>query len=463
MEFMEGCWATEIFIDIMVYILMMGYMLYRFAKPFMEKRNNALSIGIVYILTMFILYVVPLNLSNVVAYGIGILSAFLAMCVTDRRNYRQKIYIAVTFFSLRWLSSYMVDMITVNLVDQMIYTAYMAGHPVKQFIAAVAIDILDMSITFTVIGVAVGYIVKAYNYKRDNMTTKELIVLIVPSITGMTGYGIMQYYQTFIETSVQEALSGVYYGLAFLHYGISIVMIVLVMVLFQTIKAKQEDHLQNEIISAQIDNIKRHIGQVENLYQDIRSVKHDMANHIHTLERLYAQDSPEAKEYARELKDELIQVAGGIKSGNPVTDVVLQEWKIEADKKRICFRCDFHYPAGSNINAFDVSVILNNALQNAIENTKEGENAHISIRSYRRNNVFMIEIRNSFTGNLQWDAECGLPVTSKEKSDSPGYSQTHGYGLSNIRKVAGKYFGDLDIALKDGNFVLSVMLMINLV
>ena len=460
MEFMEVYWATETFIDSIAYMLMMGYVLYRFAKPFMEKRNKAIGIGMVYFLTMFILYVIPLNLNNVVAYGTGILSAFLVMCMTDRRNYRQKIYIAVTFFSLRWLSSYMVDMITVNLVDQIIYTTYMAQHPVRQFIAAVAIDILDMSLTFTVIGISVRYIVQAYIYKRDNMTTKELLMLVAPSITGMTGYGIMQYYQTFIKISVQESLSGIYYGLAFLHYGISIITIVIVTVLFENIKAKQEDHLQNEIISAQIDNIKRHIGQVENLYQDIRSIKHDMANHILTMERLYAQNDAEAKEYTRELKDVLIQVAGEIKSGNPVTDVILQEWKIETEKKGICFSCDFYYPAGSNINAFDVSVILNNALQNAVDNTEEGNSAHISVRSYRRSNVFMIEISNSFAGNLQWDAECGLPVTSK-REEGRGYNQTHGYGLSNIRKVTGKYFGDLDIVLRDGEFILSVMLMMD--
>lgn len=461
MEFMEVCWATESFIYVMIYILMMGYVLYRFAKPFMEKRDKAFGIGIVYFLTMFILYVIPLELSNVVAYSIGVLSAFLVMCMMDRKNYRQKIFIAVTFFSLRWLSSYIASMITVNMVDQMIYITYMSEHPVRQFIAAAAIDILNHVITFTVIGTSVRYIIKAYIYKRENMTTKELLMLIVPSVTGMTGYAIMQYYQAFIETSVQEAVSGIYYGLAFLYYGISIVTIVVVTVLFQNIKAKQEDHLQNEIISAQIDNIKRHIGQVESLYQDIRGIKHDMANHILTLERLCAQSSAEAKEYTRQLKDVLIQVTGEIKSGNPVTDVILQEWKIEAEKKGICFRCDFHYPAGSNINAFDVSVILNNALQNAVENTEEGEAAHISVRSYRRNNVFMIEISNSFTGNLQWDAEGGLPVTSKGKTESHGYSQTHGYGLSNIRKVAGKYFGDLDIVLKDGKFLLSVMLMMD--
>ena len=65
----------------------------------------------------------------------------------------------------------------------------------------------------------------------------------------------------------------------------------------------------------------------------------------------------------------------------------------------------------------------------------------------------MIEISNSFTGNLQWDTEKELPVTSKSK-------EGHGYGLANIRRVAGKYSGDIDIVLKDGEFCLSIMLML---
>ena len=65
----------------------------------------------------------------------------------------------------------------------------------------------------------------------------------------------------------------------------------------------------------------------------------------------------------------------------------------------------------------------------------------------------MMEIRNSFSGSLRWDSQSGLPVTSKKKAEG------HGYGLSNIRRVAEKYFGDIDIALEDGEFRLSIMLM----
>ena len=60
---------------------------------------------------------------------------------------------------------------------------------------------------------------------------------------------------------------------------------------------------------------------------------------------------------------------------------------------------------------------------------------------------------------MQWDEERGLPVTSKEKTEGSGYGQTHGHGLSNIRMVARKYSGDIVIDLKDDEFRLSIMLM----
>lgn len=457
MELMEICCATETYIYIIAYISMTGYILYYFAKPFMMKKDKAFCVGAAYIFAMCILSVVPVMLGNFAAYSIGILSAFLVMCWIDRRNYRQKIYIVITFFSLRWLSSYLASTLTANLYDQMVMTPYLAGHPVRQLVVTAGTDILKLAIILTVLRFSVGRIIKAYTYKRENMTTKELLMLTVPSVTGMTGYEIMQYYQTYIEVSIQEAVSGIYYVLAFLHYGISIVTIVVVAFLFHSIKEKQEDKLQNEMISSQIDNMKRHIGQVENLYQDMRGMKHDMTNHILTLERLYAaNEAALAQEYAMELKKALANVAvGRIRSGNPITDTILQEWKTEAEKRSIDMESNFLFPTGSNINVFDISVILNNALQNAVENTVAGEMAHISVVSYCRNNAYMIEISNSFAGSLQWDSEYGLPITSKGETDS------HGYGLSNIRKVAQKYFGDMDIELKDEKFLLSVMLMMD--
>ena len=434
-----------------------GYILSRFTKPFIENKRGAACIGIAYFATMLLLYFVPIEINVFAVYSLGILSAYLVMCRIDRRNYKQKTFLAATFFSLRWLSAYMTRILTNSVYNiKAVSDAYYI--PEKQLLAKILIfggvELLDRVISLALLGISAGYIVKTYVYKREDMSRKEMFMLIVPSITGMTGYGILIRYQTSSGMSWMEPIYGLYNGLAFLHFGISILTIVVMTVLFQNIKVRQEEKLQNELLATQIDSIERHIRQVESLYQNIRSIRHDMTNHILTLERLYAGNNvAEAMDYGEELKSALSQIAGEIKSGNPVTDVILQELKNEAEKRKIRFQSDFYYPTGTNINAFDVSVILNNALQNAMENARKSEAPYISVLSYHRNHAYMIEISNSFTGNLQWDEERGLPVTSKEKTEG------HGYGLSNIRMVARKYAGDIAIDVKDHEFRLSIMLM----
>lgn len=465
MEHGELYWEAVSAICAMVSAYGTGYILFRFAKLFMQNKKGAFGIGIAYLAVMLILYFVPVEINIFATYGIGILSAFVVMCKADRRNHKQKVFIAATFFSLHWMSEYMTRIVTnaiydIKAVSDIFYAAE-GNHAVKIFIFG-GVELLDVAIGFAVLGISVGYIVKAYIYKRENLSMKELFLLTVPSVTGMTGYGIMIQYQTSSGKSWMTPISGLYNGLAFLYFGISIVTIVVVTVLFQNIKARQEEKMRNELLAMQVDSIEKHIGQVEDLYRSIRSIRHDMANHILTLERLYAGNNvEEAMDYGRDLKFALSQMAGEIKSGNPVTDVILQEAKNEAEKRDIRFRSEFYYPAGTNINAFDVSVILSNALRNAAEHImkfpsedeEKGKTPYISVISYHRKNAYMIEIINSFAGNLQWDEEHGLPVTSKEKADS------HGYGLSNIRMVARKYSGDIAIDLHDDEFRLIIMLM----
>lgn len=134
------------------------------------------------------------------------------------------------------------------------------------------------------------------------------------------------------------------------------------------------------------------------------------------------------------------KTASGTQSGNPVTDVILSERKKEMDEKGIDFSCDFHYPADGKINAFDISIILNNGLSNAIESIERECHCapHIFLCSYRMKNMFVVEIANSFTGELVTDDQSGLPVTAKN-------GEGHGFGLSSICHTARKYLGDIEI------------------
>lgn len=430
-----------------------GYCFYRFVEPFSKKKSAACG-ALAYFLTMLLFYTVQISMDFYVIYGMASLAMFLIICQMDRRNYKQKLFLMVTFFSLSGFARSMADILYDFLYDFALNSEFIQNHPDMSSFLYIMMCICYLVLEFIFTFIGIWQVVRVYANKREEMGKKELIMLALPSFMGMIGYEIMRYYRVFyaLETGKMEKT---YDSLTLLFCAVSSVTIIVVIILYQGIKAKQEEKKQAKLLAAQMDSIRRHIEQVEELYQNIRSVKHDMTNHILTLERLYeCNRTKEAETYSRSLMTELAQMTGQIESQNPVTNVILQEFANEAENRGILFHSEFHYPLGTKIDAFDISVILNNALQNAIENTREGKESQISILSYRRNNAYIIEICNSFTGNLQWNAESGLPITSKEDLEG------HGYGLPNIRSVAGKYAGDIDITLKNGQFCLCIMLMI---
>lgn len=431
--------------------LMRGYCFYRLMKPFMRR---AFYVGVMYVLVILFLHLMPLYVNVYAAYVVSSAAVVCSCCLADRRNYRQKLFLVTVFFSINWLSAAMAEILYDNLYAFAENTEYMRSQPDMMWrllYAGVCFCYLVLEFSFTAIGI--WQVTKAYRNKSADMKTKELVMLSIPSFLGVMAYQMIRNYRGFYMMEGGES-KAVYEFLSVLFCVVCVIAIVIVIVLYQDIMAKQEENRQAAALAMQIDNIKRHIGQVETLYQNIRGIKHDMTNHILTLERLYEDNrAKEAIAYGTELKTALTEMTGEIASGNAVTDVIVQEWQKEAQRHQISFRSEFYYPTGTDINAFDISVILNNALQNAVEYAQKSENPYLSVRSYHRNNAYMIEVCNSFDGEIRWDAESGLPATSKEKAEG------HGYGLSNIRRVARKYSGDIVIDVKDGEFRLSIMLM----
>ena len=78
--------------------------------------------------------------------------------------------------------------------------------------------------------------------------------------------------------------------------------------------------------------------------------------------------------------------------------------------------------------------------------------SNIKVSSICRKQVYLIEVKNSFSGVIEWEMESNLPKSSKQDIF------LHGIGLKNIQRVAEKYNGDIDIDIKNGNFILTVML-----
>lgn len=437
-----------------------AYCLVFWIKPFFPAKAKVWAIGAVYYITMAILNYMPLYIPSVAAYGIGVIMAFLAMCLIDRSYISQKVFLAATFFCLRWQAWRIVSHLM--FINSRLSTRLLKDKDDFFWFWAFTIESGFYAVTgFLLLYGSARFLLRVYGRKREHMEIWEFLILLMPCVSSISAYSATRFYLDAYQNDSGKSLSNQYIAFDFvmiLYPVICYITILAMVYLFRRWKNEHEEDKRKEVFSRQMQDLEAHITETERLYKDMRTLRHDMGNHLMTLKQLYAQGEYQAaEEYTKALTCEMQKVSPKIQSGNPVTDVILSDRKKETEEKSIDFFCDFHYPADSGINAFDISIILNNGLANAIEATERENAGHIFLSSYRMKTMYVIEITNSYKGALETDEQSGLPLSTKS-------GEGHGFGLSSIRHVTKKYLGDVEIKKEqvDGEecCVLRVMLQL---
>ena len=237
--------------------------------------------------------------------------------------------------------------------------------------------------------------------------------------------------------------------------------IVASVILFQKLVQYNEETGKRAILENQVRQMQKEIVEIQDIYTDMRGLRHDMRSHIANISLLVknvtGSVNEELEKYIGKMEETVRKLDFTYQTGNPITDIIIhQKWQ-EAEKKHIQFKVDFAYPPNLLIDIYDIAVILNNALENAIEACRKAEgNKQIKLQSYVKGSLFFIEVENDFSEDIVIEEESGLPVSSKENG------KLHGIGLSNIQRCAKKYMGDIDIVISDTDgrkkFNLTVMM-----
>lgn len=449
--------ARNIYSVLLTLIVSFYYMVW--VKPFLKERKTAWLCGATYTAVMEIVICIPVSMTNIAAYGLIEMSVFFVMCFFDRENVGQKIFLSVTFFCLRWQSLLIQSSVgnELFLLQYKIKNSLLGSVNDKNIVwleSYLLQSALDILLVIGLMGGSVRLMLWAYGRRREDMRGRELLILLVPSVSGVFTYEVLQYYEKIYERDSGKFVLDIYgyHDWLMVFYSVICFMTIFVMTyVFRQWKNEREEDKQREVFLRQMQDLENHIGEVERLYRSMRSLRHDMGNHLMTLQQLYGSGAYEqAGKYVGTLKREMQNVSLDVASGNPVTDIILSGRKKEMEDKEIRFDCDFHYPGAETVDAFDISIILNNALSNAIEAVEQerttaidndilqGDMPHISLISHCVKNMYIIEVSNPYKGELSFDAVNGLPDSSKT-------GDGHGFGLANIRHAARKYYGDMEI------------------
>ena len=126
--------------------------------------------------------------------------------------------------------------------------------------------------------------------------------------------------------------------------------------------------IDRRLAAYQQELIETHYREVDNMYRQIRGWRHDYRNHIQTMKAYAAQGDLEAiKTYLDALDTDLNTVDTVIKTGNAMTDAILNSKISLAKSKGIRVLADAHIPVQLRTSEIDLCCILGNLFDNAMD------------------------------------------------------------------------------------------------
>ena len=205
----------------------------------------------------------------------------------------------------------------------------------------------------------------------------------------------------------------------------------------------------------QLDLCSRQAQEREAAYQETRTVRHDLKNYLLEIKFLLAEGKTEEVKgrVDRILEKNDMDKAGVAKTGNLVLDSLINYRYAVAQSQHIPMQCRIELPGELPFDGADLSIILGNVLDNAMEAVKKLPREQRYIQLFMRlfKGSLTILVVNPFEGNII-KGSGGRLLTSKEDK------KNHGIGLTSVSHVAKKYKGELLTSYEKNLFCAEVIL-----
>lgn len=210
--------------------------------------------------------------------------------------------------------------------------------------------------------------------------------------------------------------------------------------------------VEKRIASYQHELIETHYREVDNMYRQIRGWRHDYRNHVQTMKAYAAAGDWEAiRHYLDLLDQDLTTVDTVIKTGNPMTDAILNSKISLARARGITVVADAHIPVRLRLSEIDLCCIIGNLFDNAIEASAPLPEEQRVIRVYM--DMKGTQLYLSFTN---FTAGGKLKKAGRIFRSTRG--EGHGFGLVRIDAIVERLGGYLSCNSEDGAFTTEILL-----
>uniref|UniRef100_UPI0040571A19 sensor histidine kinase n=1 Tax=Agathobacter sp. TaxID=2021311 RepID=UPI0040571A19 len=454
-----------------------------YTSQFLKSKQNKKATIILWTLTYFVVQMVifeviesryPFN--DVLGAIINVLLLLGMQWIFFRKGASGQLFVCFSFVAGKEIVKYIASVLNVALGvvgSSCMNTLIMQGKIVTSTQVEVANNTMIFVMSFAsailyalILGMYLLLINRKYVRKEYQLQARENIFLILPSIAAIC-----------ISIALKKMIITVENGTTILIYDtvpatlfwIPVICVLLLgtvianVILFQNVVQYHEENRKRTMLENQIQQMQKELQEIQDIYADMRGLRHDLRGHINNITQYVKKqnntDAEELNDYIRNMEEIVSRLDFGYQTGNPITDIIIHQKKQEADRAGVKFSVDFSYPKELQIDVYDIGVVLNNALENAIEAaTLLERDKYVSLHSYVKGNLFFVEVENSFAREIVMNKESGLPESSKANK------KFHGMGLTNIQRCARKYRGDTDIVIgtsKQEQQIFNLTIMLN--
>lgn len=219
-------------------------------------------------------------------------------------------------------------------------------------------------------------------------------------------------------------------------------MSVLTFTIIFKLSLKAEEELEEKLRMQQLEMENRMNMDMTNVVENLRSLRHDMNNHIGVLKGLiHSGQYNDLQNYIDGLYQDLSPANEFVFAHNKALSALLYNKTLNAKLKQIAFEPIISI-SDCNIPDKDMCALLGNILDNAIEAVEKTEdNKYIELIICQKHDVYSIQCSNTFR-DAPIHINGNFISLKKDK-------ELHGIGTKNIKAIVKKYGGTLSITYSD--------------
>ena len=294
--------------------------------------------------------------------------------------------------------------------------------------------------------VCLAYCLKRFLGYRFYQSSKNWISWIATLLLPAFTFGFIMY--CFPLAEQYPAIAPVFLGGSIGLLLLSFLQIFLV----EQLDRNQQMQQDNLILTKQLELKTQNAQNLTESYTAQRRLSHDFKSHIEVIRALATESDDEAVcQYINQIQGQAQPYLLVVRTGSNLVDAILNQKFATAQRQGIVMDFSLSNLTGLPIQEMDLSVVLCNLLDNAIEACCQVEkNRNIHVRISWQEDELLLCIRNSVAQPVE--IVDGRVLTTKKDR------LAHGYGLRNVDAVLERYQADRAIQCTQQEFVFTAVI-----